>query len=163
MRNMNGTKKGIVLLTAALVLALALCACGGGSSKDVPVSDIVTAVDGVLGGSGNLVEADTGMVEGFMKLSEDGYADCAVKISSSTSFDEYGVFQAADSSQAKAIAEALEAYLQLKLETDMGYQPEELPKLESAEVKTSGNYVMYCILGDAEKSAAFGAFEDALK
>ena len=159
---MNRTKKGIVLVIAALVLALALCACGS-SGKAIPVSDIAAAVDGVLGGSGNLAEADAGMVEGFMKLSEDGYADCAVKISSGTSFDEYGVFQAADSSQAKAIAGALEAYLQLKLDTDMGYQPEELPKLEKAEVKTSGNYVMYCILGDTEKSAAFGAFEDALK
>lgn len=160
MRKMNWTKKGIVLLIAAL--ALLLCACGG-SSKDVPVAEIVTAVDGVIGGSGNLVEADAGMVEGFMRLTQDDYADCAVKINSSTSFDEYGVFKAADSSQAKTIAEALKAYLQLKLDTDMGYQPEEVPKLESAEVKTSGNYVMYCILGDAEKSAAFGAFEDALK
>ena len=158
---MKGTKKGAVAALAALVLAL-LCACGG-SAKDVPVADIVTAVDGVIGGSGNLVEADAGMVEGFMRLTENDYADCAVKINSSTSFDEYGVFKAADSSQAKAIAEALEAYLQLKLDTDMGYQPEEVPKLEGAEVKTSGNYVMYCILGDAEKSAAFGAFESALK
>ena len=160
---MNGTKKGIVPVIAALVLVLVLCACGGSSGKDVPIADIVTAVDGVIAGSENLAEADAGMVEGFMKLAEDGYADCAVKISSGTSFDEYGVFQAADGSQAKTIAEALEAYLQLKLETDMGYQPEELPKLEKAEVKTSGNYVMYCILDDAEKSAAFGAFEDALK
>ena len=161
---MNGKKKGIVLLIAALVLALALCACGGSSGKDVPVADIVTAVDGVLGGGENLAEADAGLVEGYMKLSPDDYSDFAVKINSyGTSFDEYGVFQAADSSQAKTIAEALEAYLQLKLETDMGYQPEELPKLEKAEVKTNGNYVMYCILGDTEKTAAFGAFEDALK
>ena len=160
---MNKIKKGIVLVIAALVLALALCACGGSSGKDVPVADIVTAVDGVLGSGETLVEADAGMVEGFMKLTEDGYADCAVKISSSTSFDEYGVFKAADSSQAKTIAGALEAYLQLKLETDMGYQPEELPKLEKAEVKTSGNYVMYCVLGDSERDAAFGAFENALK
>ena len=159
---MNGTKKGTVLLIAALVLAL-LCACGG-SAKEVPVSDIVTAVDGVLGGGENFTQADAGVVEGYMKLSPDDYADCAVKINSyGTSFDEYGVFQAADSSQAKTIAGALEAYLQLKLDTDMGYQPEELPKLEKAEVKTSGNYVMYCVLGDTEKSAAFGAFEEALK
>ena len=156
-------KKGTRLVIAALVLALALCACGG-SSGDVPVSDIVTAVDGVLGGGENFTQADAGVVEGYMRLSPDDYADCTVKINSyGTSFDEYGVFQAADSSQAKSIAGALEAYLQLKLETDMGYQPEELPKLEKAEVKTSGNYVMYCILGDTEKSAAFGAFEDALK
>ena len=159
---MNGTKKGILPVIAALVLTL-LCACGG-SAKDVPVSDIVTAVDGVLGGGDNFTQADAGLVEGYMKLSSDDYTDCAVKINSyGTSFDEYGVFKAADSSQAKNIAGALEAYLQLKLDTDMGYQPEEVPKLESAEVKTSGNYVMYCILGDAEKDAAFGAFEDALK
>lgn len=159
---MKGIKKEAVVIVAALVLAL-LCACGG-SAKDVPVSDIVTAVDDVLGGGDNFTQADAGLVEGYMKLSPDDYADCAVKINSyGTSFDEYGVFKAADSSQAKTIAGVLEAYLKLKLDTDMGYQPEEVPKLESAEVKTSGNYVMYCILGDAEKNAAFGAFEDALK
>lgn len=161
---MNGTKKGAAPVIAALVLALLLCSCGGSPAKDVPVADIITAVDGVLGGGENLTQADAGLVEGYMKLSADDYADCAVKINSyGTSFDEYGVFQAADGAQAKTIAGALEAYLQLKLETDMGYQPEELPKLENAEVKTSGNYVMYCVLDDAEKEAAFGAFEDALK
>ena len=102
MRNLKGIKKGAALVIAALVLALALCACGG-SSGDVPVSDIVTAVDGVLGGGENFTQADAGVVEGYMRLSPDDYADCAVKINSyGTSFDEYGVFHAADSSQAKA-------------------------------------------------------------
>ena len=40
--------------------------------------------------------------------------------------------------------------------------PEEKPKLESAEVHVKGDYVMYCILSDKDKTAAFKAFEDAL-
>ena len=43
------------------------------------------------------------------------------------------------------------------------YMPEEKPKLENAEVKTVGNYVMYAILSDDGKKSAFGAFEKSLK
>jgi len=42
------------------------------------------------------------------------------------------------------------------------YMPEEFPKLESAEVKTAGNYVIYAILSDNDKKAAFDAFNKAL-
>ena len=57
-----------------------------------------------------------------------------------------------------------EGYLQLRADSWMDeYMPEEKPKLTAAEVKTSGNYVMYCILSDTDKSAAFGAFESSLK
>lgn len=38
------------------------------------------------------------------------------------------------------------------------YLPQEKPKLDSAEVWVEGNYVMYAILGDAEREAAHTAF-----
>ena len=33
----------------------------------------------------------------------------------------------------------------------------------NAEVKVQGDYVMYCILSDTEKTTAFKTFTDALK
>ena len=41
--------------------------------------------------------------------------------------------------------------------------PEERPKLDSAEIKVVGNYVMYAILSDSDKTAAFEAFEKVLQ
>ena len=40
--------------------------------------------------------------------------------------------------------------------------PEELPKLEEAQVKVCGEYVMYAILSDETAGDAFAAFESAL-
>jgi hypothetical protein len=45
----------------------------------------------------------------------------------------------------------------------MNYQPEEKPKLDGAEIKVVGDYVMYVILSDGDRAAAIGAFEKALK
>ena len=40
---------------------------------------------------------------------------------------------------------------------------EEKPKLENAERVTSGNFVMYVILGDDARAAAITAFENETK
>ena len=100
-----------------------------------------------------------------MKMDVSDYAGYTVKINAyGANIDEYGIFQAADDKQAKDVEAAVEAYLQLRLDSWMDeYMPEEKPKLSSAEVKSEGKYVMYAILGDADKTAAFEAFAGALK
>jgi hypothetical protein len=155
-------KSFALTLTLSMILAI-LCACGGAS--DVALSDITAAVDKALNKGDSLAAVDASYIKGYMKMDVTDYADYSVKINVyGANIDEYGVFKANDSKQAKEIESAVEAYLQLRLDSWMDeYMPEEKPKLTSAEVKTSGNYVMYCILDDADKSAAFGAFETALK
>ena len=159
----NNKRFGAAVLALAMVLAL-LCACGG-SAKDVAIGDVVSAVDAALNKGDNLVEVDANYIKGYMKIDVAGYEGFTVKINAyGANIDEYGVFKAKDSAQAKEAKEAAEAYLQLRVDSWMdAYMPEEKPKLTSAEVRTSGNYVMYCILSDTDKSAAFGAFDGALK
>jgi hypothetical protein len=41
--------------------------------------------------------------------------------------------------------------------------PHEKPKLEAAEIKVCGLYVMYAILDDASRQTALSDFEKALK
>ena len=159
----NNKRFGAAVLALAMVLAL-LCACGN-AAKDVAIGDVVSAVDAALNKGDNLVAVDENYVKGYMKLDASGFEDYTVKINAyGANIDEYGVFKAKDSSQAKEAKEAVEAYLQLRVDSWMdAYMPEEKPKLTSAEIKTGGNYVMYCILSDADKSTAFGAFDGALK
>lgn len=156
-------RPGAAALVLAMVLVL-LCACGGGA-KNVPVEDVVSALDAALGKGDSLVAVDANYIKGYMKIDVADYEGYAVKINAyGANIDEYGVFKAKDSSQAKEVKSAVEGYLQLRVDSWMDqYMPEEKPKLTSAEVKTNGSYVMYCILSDADKSAAFGAFDGALK
>jgi len=78
--------------------------------------------------------------------------------------DEYGVFKAADEKEAASVKAAAEGYLRFRLDTWMReYMPEELPKLENAQVKVCGSYVLYAILDEDAAQAVFDAFEAALK
>ena len=158
------TKKMALLLAACALLGV-LGACGGGSVRsDVPVADIVTAVDAVVGND-SLVPVDESYVQGRLKVDTSLCAEYTVKINSmGTSVDEYGVFKAKDEDSVKALSEDVQAYLDERLATWMDeYMPEEKPKVENAEVRTEGQYVMYAILSDDAKEAVFGALSDALK
>ena len=152
-------------LICALLLLTLLCACGNGgaAAKDVPVSDITAAVSAALDKSDSLVESD-GMFLGLTKQGAEQIGDHAVLINVyGTNIDEYGVFKAGGMS-AKDLKAVADDYLAKRLASWMEeYMPEEKPKLTNAEVRVSGDYVMYCILSDADKATAFQAFETAVK
>lgn len=160
--------KTLSLVLCIVMLCGLISACGSGGADirdDVPVADISTAVDAVAGGGDGMVAAPESHVTSFMKMSAEDYSEYAVKLNSKgVNIDEYGIFKGKDSEQVKTIKAAVDTYLQLRKDTwIVEYMPEEFPKLENAEVKVVGNYVMYAILSDEAKSAGFAAFEDALK
>ena len=159
-------KKTVSLILAALLLcALLLTACGEARQKDVPAADLSKAVLEAIGMTDTMVDTTGVVVEGYMHLSADQFGDCAVYHNSyGTGVDEFGIFKAG-ALKAAEVKSAVEDYLDMMRETSMAsmYTPEELPKLDGAEVRTVGDYVMYCVLSDADRDAAFKAFEAALR
>ena len=159
------TKKHILIIAAILSLSL-LTACIGKTAEirdDVAVSDVSAAVASVLGDD-TLVSLPDTFYSGSMKMDVSEFDGCDVKINSKgINIDEFGVFKAKDSSQVTAVEQTVKNYLQLRIDTWMvEYMPEEYPKLENAEVQIVGNYVMYAILSDDDKAAAFDAFKKSL-
>lgn len=160
-------KKKIALLLCSILIISALAACGSSVSyrDDVPAADIATAVDAVISTGADMSEFSETYITGSMQLSVENYSDyCAKIVSKGITVNEYGIFKGTDENHAKTIQSELEAYLQRLVDSWMPeYRPEEFPKLENAEVKVCGTYVMYAILSDEEKAAAFAAFENAIK
>ena len=153
--------KAVSLLLALLMLSALLCACGS-SAKDVPIEDLIVAVDKAVGLS-DVVDPGESYVKGYMKKSADEIGEYAIRKNvMGTSIDEFGIFKAGKMT-AKDLQTMIEGYLKILNDSWMNYQPEEKPKLDGAEVKVVGDYVMYAILSDADRTAAFGAFENALK
>ena len=150
-------------LALGIVALLCLGACGGSAAKDVPVSTIVSDVNTALGKADSLAELDSNFL-GLTKLSAGDLGEHAVLINVyGTNIDEYGVFRAGTKS-ASELKSVVEDYLSKRVASWMEeYMPEEKPKLTNAEVRTAGDYVMYCILSDSDKETAFKAFENALK
>lgn len=155
-----------VLLLCAVTLLASLAACGSSAKirDDVSAADVSSAVAAVLT-QDSLATAPDSYISGSMKMDMSGYKGHDVKINAKgVTIDEYGVFQGKDAAQAAEIKKAVEDYIQRYEDRWMpAYMPGERPKLDSAEIKVVGNYVMYAILSDDDKTAAFGAFEKALQ
>ncbi len=161
-------KKRLISAVLAALMLMALCAsCGGGGTvkDDVPVTDIAQKVDACISGSENLTVMEDSYVTGAMAIDLTGYSEYVIKVSAiGTSINEYGIFKVSGAFTAEDGKAAMEAYLKMRNDTWMTeYLPEEYPKLEKAEVTIAGNYVMYAILSDDERTAAFEAFKSALQ
>ena len=159
---MKNTKKLISLLLAVCALAALLAGCGGGKTKNVPVSELADKVAAALGKSGMDAVPDN-YVKGYLKHSPDEIGEYVIlKNMMGTNIDEFGIFKAG-TMDAASIKAMVEGYIKILQDSWMNYQPEEEPKLKGAEIKTVGDYTMYAILSDADKATAFKAFEAALK
>lgn len=157
----------VSLLICALMLCGLFAGCGGGSSyrDDVPVDQLAAAVEAASNVADSMIDAPATYVAVTMKMDVSAYDGYCVRINSrGVNIDEYGIFKAKDSSQAKEIKAAVDAYLQYRIDIWMvEYMPEEYPKLENAQVSVLGNYVMYTIFSDTAREAARTALESALE
>jgi hypothetical protein len=162
-------KKNTVCALLCLALALTLLAgCSGGEQykDDVPVSELVSAVETAVGfSSDDMIEAPEAYVSGTMRLDVSRFADSSIRMNSrGVNVDEFGIIKVRDEAQLSEVKADLEAYLQFRADVWMAdYMPQERPKVDNAEIKTAGNYVIFFILSEEAKSAGTTAFEDALK
>ena len=164
---MKASLRVISTVLAALLLLGLLAGCGAGSGKTVPVADLAGAVSTALGKADSMAESD-GTFLGLTGADADKLGEYRILINRyGANIDEFGIFSSGDekdSLSAQKIKALVENYLARRLDIWMEeYMPEEKPKLENAEVRVKGDYVMYCILSDADKTTAFKAFENALR
>lgn len=156
-------KKTISLALAALLL-LSLCACGGKKAVDPGLDAVAAKVDAAVGESGSMTAVDADYIANSLGVAADAYKAAVVKVTNvGTSIDEYGVFQCADAQSAQTAETALKAYIQQRIDTWMGYTPEELPKLQNAETGVTGSYAYYFILGDDARAAAKTALQSCFE
>ena len=160
-------KKWTKIIAVILCLAAfaSLAACGGKELRtDVPAPDIAEKVAKAIDKPQGLTTVDENYVAGRLQVDLSKCSEYVVRINSfGTDVDEFGVFKAKDEEAAKAVAAQVQAYLDNRLATWMDeYMPEEKPKVENAEVKVSGVYVLYGILSDSARKAAFSALDEAI-
>ena len=160
-------KKSIKVSALILVLAMLLCAlagCGSETTKDIPAADITAAVADKIGKTEAMTAAQDNWIKGYMKVDVASFGDHSVMVNAiGANVDEFGVFKAGDM-KVNEVESTVKAYLELRLQSWMDeYMPEEKYKVEDAEYKVVGDYVMYCILSAEDAEAAFATFEGMLK
>ncbi len=103
-----------------------------------------------------------------MYFEHDEYDDFYHVYSSDTNdINEIGIFHASDAESAKELFEDCREYID-EMRKDSrafiaSYAPEELPKLDAAEVKRYGNYIVYTILPDDETTKIHNHLKETLK
>ena len=95
------------------------------------------------------------------------YNDCAVIYSKDTEdIAELGVLHAADEETAKKLLDDVKLYIknlqEQKLEFLSNYSPDEVEKLNSAEARRFGNYVIFTVASPNDKKCMFEKAEKML-
>ncbi len=159
-------KRYLILI---LVLATLLSACGKKEktyADDIPCSELADTVE-------EQIPVDFGY-ETFggehlryyfedTKVHDDACLRYSVR---SEEISEFGIFHTPDEASRIEIKRLCENYLATLREEKStfiaSYAPEEVPKLERAEVRSFGNYVAYAILSDDDRELFFETIEKKL-
>ncbi len=165
-----------ILLCFTLLFSMtAMVACGGdGQSEETrdpnkpaaTLDSIYAAVSAVVPDADKLTDAQATHLSGFFNgaVPEDFASYKIVMQTMSTSIDQIGIFEAKSAEDVKKIEAMVDDFFDFYLSLwNDNYLAEEKPKLENAERVTSGNFVMYVILGDDARAAAITAFENETK
>ena len=145
--NMSGIVK--FLCTALACIFLASCASGKeGYPSEMTVDEIADELLRDSTVEGGFAEYSDAFLNASFAGTEDIERTVRYSVMSSN-IDEVGVFRARDEMHAERLASLCREYLRLMLEEQgafiASYAPEELPKLENAEVRIIGDFVIYSI------------------
>lgn len=109
--------------------------------------------------------ADGNWLDDYITLPE-GLSDYEIRFATDgNNLNEFGIWHV-KSDQIAPLEATLRAYLAESLLRNRSfydsYIPQEVPKLENAEVRVFGNYVCYAILSEEDKAIFFRTIEDEL-
>lgn len=154
-----------VALVLCMTALLALCACDGEKiNTEVAPADIANAIVNEMGSADAMTALDESYITGRMEIDLSNCAEYDVRLSTaSINVNEFGVFKAKDVDHVEALDADVQAYLAMRLETWMDeYLPEEKPKVENAQVRTFGPYVIYTILSESDSKIAIDTMSEML-
>ena len=160
-------KRIFIVLVLLLCLALYACSREAEYRDDLDTEDILKGAPHTVRSADNYDEYDDDFVEFFFGDMPASGDHTILYSKEQNDINEVGIFHAADDAQALKIYEIASAYIKDMQETQRAfiasYAPEELPKLDCAQVQKYGNYVVYAILSDADADAFFAHIESVLR
>ena len=153
----------------ALILTFSLLICGCSEEKyrdDVDCKSLVLSVTAEMPSELDFRELDESFREFYFE-GADGFDDCYIAYSAdSEDIGEIGVFHAVSDEAAEKIEGVCYEYINDLSQNSRAfiasYAPEELTKLDGAEVRRYGRYVVYAVLNTADAERAFEIIKNTL-
>ena len=160
-------KKAIcILLICSALAAFVGCNRKNGYSNHIPCSELMTVALEQIPVDLGYEAYDSEHVDYF--FGGELYNDFSVYYSvKSADINEVGIFHTKDEDSANKLREKIDEYLKKELEENKvfieSYAPKELEKLERAEVRALGNYVVFTVLDTEDKALFFDTLEIMLQ
>ena len=161
------TVRTISLILVALFSVMALASCGGANYRDdVSVNTIAASIQEKIPVPDGYYGPDSDYLSFYFEGAESIATEYVIEFSAtSTNINQFGIFHVKDgeAEKMKAICEAYIETMNKRWIAQANYIASEHPKMEGAEVRIFGNYVVYTMLTEADKAIAFDAVESALE
>lgn len=161
-------KKIIKTLSTLLLVAVLLSGCSRVQYADsVACRDIGSAISDTLDDGLEYAELSAEHVKQYFD-NTDEYDDIHTMYSTDTGdINEIGIFHASSKKNADSVETKCREYIDGMKEDSRpfiaSYAPNELPKLDGAQVRRFGNYVVYTVLDDSTADKVFEKVKDSLK
>ena len=149
------------MIPVLLALVLLLSGCGGKEEKSVYTAEDVAALLDSGAFSGEMEQVDGNVAAGIFGLDAATVEEitCYMAINSAVSADEVAVFVLADEAAAQAAESACQIHVDSRIESSAQYCPDQVPKLEAAEIRRLGTTVLLAVGETETLSEAIEALE----
>ena len=142
----------IAALLCAAILMLFPAGCSEEQTARSP-GDTLDSLIEQLTFSDQMTEMNADDACRFYNIDAELITDGAAYVGSGATAESLAVFQAADPAAAQTTADALQTFLDGWIDGYSDYDPEEVPKLESAILQQEGVYVILCVSADNDAAA----------
>ncbi|MFA6948475.1 MAG: DUF4358 domain-containing protein [Eubacteriales bacterium] len=165
--NFKKITKGILLIIISAVSIFSFASCGGESvAADVPISDFTDKFASILTNSDKLSAVDDSYLSGMLDINASDVDDYILMVQAmGTAIDQYGVFKVTDASKRASVKTSVQSYIDTTKANwaNFNYLPEETVKIDNATVVERGNYILFTIMSESEKTQIVDAFNNLLK
>ncbi len=149
-------KTGIFIVLLCMLSILAGCGSevSVGNEKTIDIHAMANELQNGLTFEDSLSELETDVALSYYGISRETVKDSVVILSTGATAEEIAIFEAANKDYLKVIELACNTRKEKQTVSYAEYKPEETGRLDHTIIKTSGNYVIYCVTDDTDKAEA---------
>ena len=143
-------RKIISSVICMLICLFCFTGCGTGGELDMNSAAQQLMSAGIF--DETLTEVNQSVTEKRLELNTGDIESCIAYAGTKAVVDEFVLIKATSGDGAENIKNSFNNHIEKQKKSYESYRPDEVPKLESAVVMTSGNYAVLIVSGDSAKA-----------
>ena len=155
-----------IIVAVTCLSSLASCSKNKDYANDVSALSIYEEISDVLEGTGEYFEFNELHIEQYFPNTDEYDDHYAVYSADVNDINEIGIFKAPDEFYALGMLKSCETYISDMKEHSRAfiasYAPQEIPKLDEAQARRFGQYVVYLVLPDDLSEIVFDRIDEFL-